>query len=783
MATSRDTPDIQARAEARLQSAWARYLFGVLTVAVALAIKMFWARVTGNGSSFLLLFAATLVTSLFAGTGPGLSVLLLSMLIGGYMFVRRNGAPPAAGFFQSLLFSLDGAVILYVTALTNRRRRVVDAANRELRRLRDDAERSAAHIRDIIELAPVPFFLADLDGHYVDVNQAACRLLGYTRDELIGMTAFQIIPAEDTPRLEAARLEVLEPDAVYTGEWTLRRKDGTYVPVDVSSNMLSDGRWQGFARDITERKRIEAQRQQLLAREREARRQAEWANAQLRESEERFRLTIDDAPIGMALVDLEGRFVRVNRVMCEITGFTPEELATRRFQDITHPDDLDADVDIAERLTGGHIPRYQWEKRYIRKDKSVVDAMLSVSILRGADEKPRYFITQVEDITERKRAEHALRLSEAKFSGIVSIAADAIISVDAQQRITVFNTGAEKIFGYRADEMLGIQLERLIPERFRDVHRSHFTRFAAGGETARSMAHRGEVFGLRKNGEEFPAEASISKVTAGRETFFSIVLRDITYRKNAEAAIQRALTARDDVLRIVAHDLRNPLSAIMMQASVMGREGSEPERRDPQPRHVILRAATRMNQLIQDLLDVALAEQGQLRILPTRVPVVDLVRDEAEMEAPIATSAGLTLRFEVKDDAIEVWGDRRRLLQVLENLIGNAIKFTKPSGEIVVSASPSGDAVLFAVHDTGIGIARDVADHLFDRFWQVASKTQRLGAGLGLPITKGIVEAHGGKIWLESEPGHGSTFCFTIPVASQTPPPAHTTRRKRRELA
>jgi PAS domain S-box-containing protein len=760
-------PD-SAREGARFRSAWARYLFGLLMVGLALVVKALWAGMTGYSSSFLILFAATLVTSLFAGTGPGFAVLLVSMALGGYLFVRRTGSPPISGVFQSLLFSVDGAVILYVTRLTNRRRQTLDDANRKLRALRDDAERAAARIRDIIDLAPIPFFLSDLDGRYTDVNQAAARLLGYTRDELIGMTALDIIPSEDKPRFEAARQEVLAPEAVYRGEWNLRRKDGSFVPVDVSSTMLSDGRWQGFARDITEQKRVEAQRQQLLAREHEARRQAEWANDQLRESEERFRLTIDDAPIGMALVDLDGRFVRVNRILCEITGYTAEELTARRFQDITHPDDLDTDVDIAERLSHGHIPRYQFEKRYIRKDKSTVDVLLSVSILRAADQTPRYFITQVEDITDRKRAEHALRLSEAKFSGIVSIAADAIISVDPEQRITVFNTGAEKIFGYHADEMIGTSVERLIPERFRAVHREHFARFAAGIEPTQTAEHRLEVFGLRKNGEEFPGEASISKVTVGDATFLSVVLRDITRRKNVETALQRALGARDDVLRIVAHDLRNPLSAIMMQASSMERLGPEPERRDPQPRQIILRAATRMNQLIQDLLDVALAEAGELRIAPTRVAVADLVRDETEMQAPLAASAELTLRFEVKAGVRDVWCDRQRLLQVLENLVGNAIKFTKPGGQIVVTAEPLDDDVEFSVADSGIGMSHDAAEHAFDRFWQVASKTKRLGAGLGLPITKAIVEAHGGRIWLKSEPGHGSTFSFTIPTASRT---------------
>ncbi len=770
-----------ARGGGRFRSAWVGYLFGLLMVALALVLKMLWAEATGYTSSFLLLFGATLVTSLFAGTGPGLFVLLVSMVVGGTLFVRRTHASITAGVLESLLFSVDGVVILYVTSLTNRRRRIADEANRELVVLRDDAELAARRIRDLIELAPDPFFLSNLDGRYTDVNQAACRMLGYTRDELIGKTAFEIIPPEDAPRIAIARDEVMVPGATHEGEWTMRRKDGSLVPVEVHANMLSDGRWQGFARDITERKRVEAQRQQLLAREQEARRQAELINDQLRESEERFRLTIEDAPIGMALVDLSGRFVRVNRMMSEITGYSADELTTRRFQDITHPDDLDTDVDIATRLSTGYIPRYQFEKRYVRKNKSIVEAMLAVSILRGPDGAPRYFITQVEDITERKHAEHELRLSEAKFSGIVSIAADAIISVDPQQRITVFNEGAEKIFGYRAGEAMGMQLERLIPERFRAAHGEHFKRFAAGEATARTMADRHqEVFGLRKNGEEFPAEASISKVAVGDTMFFSVVLRDITYRKSVETALQRAVNARDDVLRIVAHDLRNPLSAIMMQASEMERGAPEVERRDQQPRLVILHAATRMNQLIQDLLDVASVEAGQLRVSFARLSAADLVRDAAQMQAPIASGARLRLEYDVKDVG-EIWGDRQRLLQVFENLIGNAIKFTQPGGEIVVRAIPRGDEVVFSVGDTGPGMSSEAAAHVFDRFWQATTRENRLGAGLGLAITRGIVQAHGGHIWLATELGRGSTFSFTIPTAPRALLLPRGTERKRRD--
>ena len=261
----------------------------------------------------------------------------------------------------------------------------------------------------------------------------------------------------------------------------------------------------------------------MLAAEQAARRQLEAAIAQLRESEERFRLTIDEAPIGMALVALDGTFARVNRVLCEITGYTAEELTRLTFQDITHPDDLGTDVALSERLARGEIPRYQLEKRYIRKDGSLVDIMLSGSILRGPDNAPLYYIAQVEDISERKRVERALRRSEAKFSGIVSIAADAIISVDTNQRIIVFNEGAEQIFGYSKQEMIGTSLDRLLPDRYRPTHSTSFAAFAAGDAVARTMAERREVYGLRKSGEEFPAEASISKVI-GRQ-------RDVLFRR------------------------------------------------------------------------------------------------------------------------------------------------------------------------------------------------------------------------------------------------------------
>jgi len=225
-----------------------------------------------------------------------------------------------------------------------------------------------------------------------------------------------------------------------------------------------------------------------------------------------------------------------------------------------------------------------------------------------------------------------------------------------------------------------------------------------------------------------------------------------------------ATALRDRVLGVVAHDLRSPLSAILMQTSALTRRGQELERRSPKPLELIHRAAMRMNRLIQDLLDVARMEAGQLTIERARLSAGGLIAEAVDMQKPLASASSLELRVDMAPEVAEVWGDRHRLLQVFENLIGNALKFTNAGGCITVGAVSQDHEVVFRVTDTGGGIAPENQSNVFDRFWQ-ASKAGRRGAGLGLPITKGIVEAHGGRIWVESAVGKGSTFFFTIPTA------------------
>jgi signal transduction histidine kinase len=228
------------------------------------------------------------------------------------------------------------------------------------------------------------------------------------------------------------------------------------------------------------------------------------------------------------------------------------------------------------------------------------------------------------------------------------------------------------------------------------------------------------------------------------------------------AAVQ-ATQLRDEMLGVVAHDLRNPLSVIVMQSAAQRRLGPEPDRRNQKSSEVIHRSANRMKRLINDLIDVTMAESGQLGLDRAPVSARQLLVDTVEAQRPLAASASIDIQLDLECELPDVWADHHRLLQVFENLIGNAIKSTPSGGRITVGASPGERDVLFRVGDTGYGISPSELPHVFDRFWQ--SRKGRDGAGLGLPIARGIIAAHEGRIWVESTLGRGTTFSFTIPRA------------------
>jgi len=356
------------------------------------------------------------------------------------------------------------------------------------------------------------------------------------------------------------------------------------------------------------------------------------------------------------------------------------------------------------------------------------------------------------------------------YSSFLAISADAVIAIDDEQRIIFFNEGAEKIFGWSADEVGGKYLAILLPERYRANHRGHVQGFGAAHGRARLMGERQEISGLRKSGEEFPAEASIQRMVVEGKEIYAAVLRDVSARYRAEEALHQAIRARDDMMGIVSHDLRNPASAVKMLARSIQAEARE---RSDIPADVVERveimqqAAVQIDALIQDLLDVTRLEAGRLTVARRNVAPAPLVEAALYSMRTLAESSGVELTASYDDALPMVYADPERVTQLLSNLVGNALKFTPAGGRVEVRVQPYGDGALVSVVDTGEGIPADQLPHVFDRFFQVTSSrmVSRHGAGLGLPIARGIVEAHGGTIWIESAPGRGTTVRFTLPAS------------------
>ena len=284
------------------------------------------------------------------------------------------------------------------------------------------------------------------------------------------------------------------------------------------------------------------------------------------------------------------------------------------------------------------------------------------------------------------------------------------------------------------------------------------------------MGERQEISGQRKSGEEFPAEASIERIEMNGKSIYAAVLRDVSARYRVEEALHQAISARDEMMGIVSHDLRNPASAVKMLArSILAEARGRPEiPSDVTERvEVMQQAAAQIDALIQDLLDVTRLEAGRLTVSARDVAPIPLVEAALYALRALSESGGVELQAVYDENLPLVHADPERVTQLLSNLVGNALKFTPAGGRVEVRVQPYHEGVLVSVIDTGEGIPADQLPHVFDRFYQVSGSRSgtRHGAGLGLPIARGIVEAHGGTIWIESVPGQGTTVRFTLPGA------------------
>jgi len=510
----------------------------------------------------------------------------------------------------------------------------------------------------------------------------------------------------------------------------------------------------------------------LATREATQQRELQRHIAGLRDAEARTRSILDTAADGIVTFDEDGAIESLNHAAERIFGAPASEVIGHNFSELLLTERPDGDPG-----PGGELARWQPEdlagrrSEMIGRRKNGTAFPLDLAVNEMQVGHRKMFTGVLRDITERKRVEEELRAGEERLAAIIDTAMVGIISLDEESRIVLFNAAAETIFCCPAADAIGNTLDRFMPERFQEVHRKHVQRFAATGVTTRSMRSPGTLYARRANGEDFPMEATISQAKIGGQTLLTVILRDLTERKQAEELARLYAKSKElDQLRTefiynLTHELRTPLTTIREGVSQVaeGILGSTTvDQRDFLS--IVLTDIDRLSRIINDLLDEAKIEAGRLELARQPVDIVGIARQESRLFGARAQAKGLDIRTDFSDPEIQVYADPDKLAQVFANLLGNALKFTE-SGEVVLTVEDMGEHVSCAIRDTGRGIAPDDLPKVFQKFYQASRTpvTGGQGTGLGLPIAKAIVESHGGAISARSEVGAGSTFTFVLP--------------------
>jgi len=394
-------------------------------------------------------------------------------------------------------------------------------------------------------------------------------------------------------------------------------------------------------------------------------------------------------------------------------------------------------------------------------------------------------VTTFRDVTAERKAEAALQESEHRLREVIDRALDAYISINAQGMIIDWNPAAVEIFGWTQQEALGRNLADLVmPERYREQHLAGLRRLVETGR-GRLEGRRIELPALRRSGEEFLIELTISAQRAGGRLLFNAFIRDITERKEAERSLMLAKEAaevanqaKSQFLANMSHELRTPLNAILGFSDIIARRMMGPlEGRYVEYARDIHKSGDHLLALINDILDISSVEAGKLVLEPAPVDLYDVTQSCLELLGQAARSAGVTLVNEVPADAQRLLADPRRLRQILLNLVGNAVKFSHRESSVFVRLGGDAGHVTLEVIDHGIGMAPELVEQVFEPFVQLRTGADRAheGTGLGLALVRQFVALHGGTIRLESAPGKGTTAIVAFPrarveAASALPP-------------
>jgi PAS domain S-box-containing protein len=664
-------------------------------------------------------------------------------------------------------------VSLMVSPITDERGAIIGASKiaRDIgarKRAEQALKESQERLEGIIGSATDAIITVDAGQHITLFNAAAERMFQCATADAIGKPLDKFIPMRfrETHRAHIERFGETGVTARAMGAQrplAALRSDGSEFPVEATISQISvagQKLYTAIVRDVSERHR---QEEALL------------------ESEARLRAIVETAVDGIITIDDRGTVGSFNPAAERIFRYSPGEVIGRNVNMLMPaPYHQEHDRYLADYQRTG-IKKIIGIGREVvgrRKDGSTFPMDLAVSETRLG---PRTIYTGiVRDISERKRAEQALAESQQRLEGIIRSATDAIITVNEEQHITLFNAAAERMFMCAASDAIGSPLDRFIPAMYRAAHREHIHRFSETGATARVMGPQRPLAALRADGAEFPVEATISQTSVGGHRLFTAIVRDITERKRAEeerehlllseraarSEAERISRMKDEFLATLSHELRTPLNAIYGWSQLLQRKSVQDEE-IIEGLSVIARNARAQTQLIEDLLDMSRIISGKLRLDVQRTQMADVVDAAVQAVLPAAQAKEIRLQKVVDPLAGPVTGDPNRLQQVVWNLLSNAVKFTPRGGRIQVVLERQDSHLELSVADTGEGIRPEFLPYLFERFRQADASTTRRhgGLGLGLAIVKHLVELHGGSVRVRSGGvGQGSTFTVSLPL-------------------
>jgi PAS domain S-box-containing protein len=638
-------------------------------------------------------------------------------------------------------------------------------AEEALLRERDKAQR-------YLDVAGVILIATDAEDRVTLINKKGCQILGYEEEEILGKKWPSNFVPEKAKDFEKELLRRQMSGEVEHAEYEspILTKDGEermFFWYDVA---LHDegGRFIGTlssGEDITDRKQAE----EALLRERDKAQQY-----------------LDIAGVMMIVCDFEDRVTMINKKGCQVLGYEEEEILGKKWADYFVPEEAKAlEEETYQKLHSGEAEILDYESPILTKDGEERMVFWHDVILKDGYGKPIGILSSGEDITERKQAEEKLRESEEKLKRMFDSVTDSIVVAGLDGTILKVNENAVKMHGFASeDEMVGKNALMLAAPRERKKMIKNMRRALKEGKI------RGvEYTMVRADGTMFPAELSTSALNdaSGKVSARITIARDITARKRSEEALRQKMEElrvayeklkeldqlKDTFLSTVSHELRTPLTSIKSFSEILLTYDEDKETQK-EFLNIIKEESDRLTRLINDFLDLSKIESGRMQWETAELSVADVIKTAINATQALAAQANLEMKVKISPKLPTIMCDKDRLVQVVTNLLSNAIKFTPQGGRVEVEAQmrerddskKKPDAVVVSVTDSGIGIDPKEHKGVFEKFKQVGDTLidKPKGTGLGLPICKEIIEHFGGKLWVESQLGKGSTFFFILPL-------------------